>query len=57
MRAWCRTPMRFHTSMINEADRHEIKQRRRAARRTAWKLAIVALIIFGLFLMSGVIGR
>ncbi|HSM68081.1 MAG TPA: hypothetical protein VK830_00075 [Xanthomonadales bacterium] len=43
--------------MINKADRYEIEQRRRAARRTAWKLAIVALVIFGLFLMSGVIGR
>jgi hypothetical protein len=44
-------------SVISEADRHEIEQRRRAARRTAWKLAIVALIIFGLFVLRGVIGR
>jgi hypothetical protein len=38
-------------------DNNEIAQRRRAARKTAWKLAIVALVIFGMFLMTGIIGR
>lgn len=57
MRAWFRTPMRYHTSVNKDASRHEIDERRRAARRTAWKLAIVALIIFGLFVLRGVIGR
>jgi hypothetical protein len=41
----------------NKTDRHDIDERRRAARRTAWWLAIVALIIFSMFLLSGVIGR
>ena len=57
MRAWFRTPMKYHTSVNKDASRHEIDERRRAARRTAWKLAIVALIIFGLFVLRGVIGR
>lgn len=38
-------------------DSNDIEQRRRAARRTAWILAIVALIIFGAFLYTGVSGR
>lgn len=35
----------------------DIEQRRRAARRTALILAIVALIIFSAFLYTGVTGR
>lgn len=35
----------------------DIEQRRRAARRTAWILAIVALTIFAAFLYTGVSGR
>jgi len=38
-------------------DEHELEQRRRAARRTAWILAIVAFLIFGAFFMTGVVGR
>jgi len=34
-----------------------VAKRRAAARKTAWKLAVVALVIFGMFLLSGVVGR
>ncbi len=35
----------------------ELRQRRAAARRTAWILAAVALAIFTAFFISGVVGR
>jgi hypothetical protein len=35
----------------------ELVQRRAAARRTAWRLAVVAGLIFLVFFMTGVIGR
>jgi hypothetical protein len=43
--------------MRDMMDKQDIEQRRRAARRTAWKLAIVALVIFGVFFMTGITGR
>jgi hypothetical protein len=36
---------------------NELARRRAAARKTAWKLAVVALVIFGMFILSGVLGR
>ena len=38
-------------------DEYEIKQRRAAARRTAWILAAIAAAIFIAFLVTGVTGR
>ena len=38
-------------------DTQELDQRRAAARRMAWKLAAVAIVIFVLFFLSGVVGR
>jgi len=38
-------------------DDRELKQRRAAARRTAWVLGAVAIAIFTLFIMSGILGR
>lgn len=35
----------------------DIAKRRAAARRTAWKLAILAGIIFTVFYLTGVVGR
>ena len=35
----------------------ELARRRAAARKTALKLAGVALVIFTLFLLSGILGR
>ncbi len=43
--------------MNTHMDSNELKQRRANARRTAWKLALVALLIFGVFILTGVIGR
>lgn len=43
--------------MTSQFDEHEIDQRRRAARKTAWKLAIVAFVIFAAFLFTGIVGR
>jgi hypothetical protein len=38
-------------------DDKELSQRRAAARRTAWKLAFVAFVIFAAFLATGIVGR
>jgi hypothetical protein len=35
----------------------EIQQRRLGAVRTAWVLAVVALLIFVMFILSGVMGN
>ena len=35
----------------------ELAQKRAAARRTAWKLAFVALVIFAAFIATGIVGR
>jgi hypothetical protein len=44
--------------MVNsQIDKHDIDQRRKAARKTAWKLAIVAFIFFAAFLYMGIVGR
>lgn len=44
--------------MINaNRDHDELKQRRAAARRTAWILGLVALLIFSIFMLTGITGR
>ena len=35
----------------------ELDQRRRSSRRTAWILAIVAVLIFSVFMLTGITGR
>jgi hypothetical protein len=35
----------------------ELEQRRAAARRTAWILGAIAIVIFVTFIMSGILGR
>ena len=39
------------------SNRDDLAQRRAAARRTAWRLAIVVAIIFTVFFLTGVVGR
>lgn len=36
---------------------NELARRRAAARKTAWALAAVALVIFAAFVISGITGR
>ena len=43
--------------MDSQFDQKEIESRRLAARKTAWKLAIVAFIIFAAFMYTGISGR
>jgi len=38
-------------------DEHEQTQRRAAARRTAIGLIVVAIVVYGLFVLSGVFGQ
>jgi len=39
------------------AGKNELEERRRAARKTALKLAVLALLIFAAFLYTGIAGR
>jgi hypothetical protein len=43
--------------LCGEMDNKELNQRRAAARRTAWKLAFVAFLIFAAFFATGIVGR
>ncbi|MFT5139352.1 MAG: hypothetical protein ACI9CB_000996 [Rhodothermales bacterium] len=43
--------------MVTPSESDALQKQRSNAARTAWKLAIVAMVIFGIFIMSGVIGR
>lgn len=43
--------------MTAQFDQNEIDQRRKAARKTAWKLAIVAFVVFAVFMYTGIVGR
>ncbi|GHH55751.1 MULTISPECIES: hypothetical protein [Gammaproteobacteria] len=43
------------TRLLSAAERQA--QQRRAARRTAWAVGLVALAIYAGFILSGVIGR
>lgn len=36
---------------------NDLQHKRAAARRTAWLLGLVVLVIFGTFLMTGIVGK
>ena len=40
-----------------QMDSADLEQRRKKARRTAWKLALVAMLFFVGFLLTGILGR
>jgi hypothetical protein len=52
--------MKYHIRnavVTMQIEHDELLRRRKAARRTAWILALVALLIFSLFIFTGVTGR
>jgi hypothetical protein len=43
--------------VTGQLEQTELEQRRKAARRTALVLALVALLIFSVFMFTGISGR
>lgn len=42
---------------MNSEEKQDLARRRRNARRTAWVLFAIVLMIFATFFLSGVLGR
>lgn len=45
------------TGQSKEQEQRDLRRRRSNAVRTAWVLAVIALIIFAAFVLSGVLGQ